>query len=131
MSDEIYAKPVDPFQETFQGLIDDARPAVKRDPAGWKEHSAKAWDYSREIGRDAGLQEAAEADEQANRIWKRMMEIPAAMQAGRAAKVRALLAHVCPGEWRGLASDLDWNKEQARALLAEFAGMTEDQLAAI
>jgi hypothetical protein len=41
------------------------------------------------------------------------------------------VAHVCANEWRGPASDLDWDKEQARALLGEFAGMSEEQLAAI
>ena len=60
-----------------------------------------------------------------------MIAIPAATQAGRGAKVRALLTHVCPSEWRGPAADLDWDKEQARALLGEFAGMTEEELAAI
>ena len=60
-----------------------------------------------------------------------MTAIPAATQAGRAAKVRALLAHVCTSKWRGPTSDLDWDTEQARALLGEFAGMTEEELAAI
>ncbi len=60
-----------------------------------------------------------------------MMAIPAATQAGRAAKVRALLMHVCP-EWRGPTRDLDdWQVEQTRALLGQFAGTTEDELAAI
>jgi hypothetical protein len=38
---------------------------------------------------------------------------------------------VCP-EWRGPADDLDdWQKEQTRALLGEFAGMSEEELAAV
>ena len=59
------------------------------------------------------------------------MAIPVATQAGRAGKVRALLVHVCCDDWRGPASDLDWEKEQTPALLAQLAGMTEDELAAI
>jgi hypothetical protein len=128
---EIYAKGVDPFQETFQNLIDDALPAMRRDPAAWREHSAKAWAYSRDSGRDAAIDEQAALDEQADRLWARMMAIPAATQAGRAAKVRALLVHVCTKDWHGPARDLDWDIEQARALLGEFAGMSEEELSAI
>jgi hypothetical protein len=57
-----------------------------------------------------------------------MTTIAAATPAGRAAKVRALLAHVCPDTWRGPSSDLDWEIQQARALLGEFAGMSEEEL---
>jgi hypothetical protein len=41
--------------------------------------------------------------------------------------------HVCRSdpEWRGPAGDLDWDIQQARALLGQFAGMTEEELAAI
>jgi hypothetical protein len=90
----------------------------------------QAFAYSREIGRDAALKERADLDEQADRPWKQMMAIPAASQAGRAAKVHALI-HVCASEWRGACDDLDWKEDQARALLGQFAGMTEDELAAI
>jgi hypothetical protein len=58
-----------------------------------------------------------------------MMAIPATTQTGRAAKVRALLLHVMGNEWRGKACDLDWEKEQSRALLAEFAGMSAEEVA--
>jgi hypothetical protein len=47
------------------------------------------------------------------------------------AKVRTLLTFVHNDEWRGPAVDLDWEKEQTRALLGQFAGMSEDDLAAI
>lgn len=120
-----------PFQETFQSLLDDAVPAIRRDPAAWEEHFSKAWAYSRDVGREAAIQERAKLDDQADRLWARVIAIPAATHAGRAAKVRALLAHVCP-EWRGPADDLDdWQKEQTRALLGQSAGMTEEELAAI
>jgi hypothetical protein len=56
------------------------------------------------------------------------MSIPATTQAGRAAKVRALIVYVMRSEWRGPASELDWDKEMARALLGEFAGMSAAEL---
>jgi hypothetical protein len=127
----IYAKGVDPFQETFQSLLDDAVPAIRRDPAAWKEHSSKACAYSRDVGRDAAIKERDKLDDEADRLWARVMAIPAATPAGRAAKVRAFLVHVCVNDWRGPACDLDWDKEQARALLGQFSGMSEEELAAI
>jgi hypothetical protein len=60
-----------------------------------------------------------------------MRAIPAFTKAGRAAKVRALVIHVMGAQWRASGEDLDWEKEQARALLGEFAGMSEDELSAI
>jgi hypothetical protein len=111
--------------------FDEALAARRSDPTDFEERWEKAWAYSRESGRDAAIKERNEIDSQADRVWKRIMAIPAATQAGRAAKVRALLMHVCANEWRGPASDLDWDKEQARALLGQFAGVTEEELAAI
>ena len=64
-------------------------------------------------------------------LFARLLAIPATTQIGRAAKVRALLVHVMRDEWRGPADEMEWEKEQARALLGEFAGMSEDELAAI
>ncbi len=55
--------------------------------------------------------------------------IPATTQPGRAAKVRALLTHVMRTGWRGPANEMDWDKEMARELLAEFAGMTAEEVA--
>ena len=52
-------------------------------------------------------------------------------QIGRAAKVRALLVHIMRDEWRGPEDRMDWEKANARALLGEFAGMSEDELAAV
>lgn len=52
-------------------------------------------------------------------------------QAGKAAKVRALIVHICPTNWRGPGRDLDWDISEPRRLLSEFAGMTEEELAAI
>ena len=127
LGEEIYANRVDPFQETFDSLIGEMIAAPRGDQA---EHLDKAFAYSREVGRDAAIKERNDLDDEADRLWARMMAIPSATQAGRAVKVRALLVHVCP-EWRGPACDLDWDKEQARALLGQFAGMTEGELSAI
>jgi hypothetical protein len=119
---EIYARGFDPFEETFQCLLRDG-------PGPFKERATLAFAYSREIGRDAAIEERNELDVEVDRLWIRMTTIPAATPAGRAAKVRALLMHVCADGWRGAASDLDWDKEQARALLGEFAAMSEEELA--
>ena len=131
LDDEIYAKRLDPFHQNWQRLIDDALAVRGTDQTDFEERWEKAWAYSRESGREAGIDEATAVDEQADRVWKRMTAIPAATQAGRAAKVHALLAHVCISKWRGPKSDLDWDIEQARALLGEFAGMSEEELASI
>ena len=95
---------------------------------GPKERMAVAFAYSDEIGREAAIEERNELDVEIDRLWERMTTIPAATPAGRAAKVRALLAHVQP-EWRGPKDDLDWAIGQTRALLGEFAGMSEEELA--
>jgi hypothetical protein len=73
----------------------EALAARRRDSTDFEERWEKVWAYSRESGREAAMKERNEIDSQADRIWKRMIAIPAATQAGRAAKVRALLAHVC------------------------------------
>ena len=57
------------------------------------------------------------------------MATPALTQAGRAAKVRVLLADILGDQWRGPDSALDWDIAQARVLLGEFAGMTAEDIA--
>jgi len=128
LGEEIYEERVDPFQETFDNLIGEMIAAPRGDQA---EHLDKAFAYSREVGRDAAIKERNDLDDEADRLWARMMAIPAATQAGRAAKVRALLVHVMCDGWLGPGRDLDWDKEQMRALLGNLAGMTEEELAAI
>jgi hypothetical protein len=118
---EIYARGFDPFEETFQRIVRDG-------PGPFRERAALAFAYSDKVGRDAAIEEREELDLKIDRLWIRMTTIPAATRTGRAAKVRALLTHVCP-EWRGAADDLDWEIQQARALLGEFAGMSEEELA--
>jgi hypothetical protein len=70
-------------------------------------------------------------DSQNDVLFARMMSIPATTQPARAAKVRALIIHVLRDEWRGPGGDLEWDKAETRKLLGEFAGITEDELAAI
>ena len=59
------------------------------------------------------------------------MAIPAATQAGCAAKVRTLITYVMQSDWCGPAASLDWDKEMARALLGVFAGVSAEELAAV
>jgi hypothetical protein len=122
IGEEIHARRIDPFTETFLRLMRDG-------PGPSKERAALAFAYSDEVGRDAAIEEREELDLAIDRLWIRMTTIPAATPTGRATKVRALLTHVCPSEWRGPSDDLDWEIQQARALLGEFAGMSEDELA--
>ena len=85
--------------------------------------------YSRECGRETAVDDQHAVDDQADVAFKRTMAIPCTTQAGRAAKVRALIIHVVRDEWRGPDSELDWDKSVARALLGEFAGMSAEELA--
>jgi hypothetical protein len=116
---------VKPFEDEFWRIVGDRRRATE------KERLDAAAAFVRETGRDAAIDEQCAIEEQADALFARMMAIPAATQTGRAAKVRALLVHVMRSEWRGPATELDWEKEQARALLGQFAGMSADELAAV
>jgi hypothetical protein len=115
---------IDPFQQRFFAIFDDL-----------SKPRAEAWEaacaYSREVGREAAIDAHGDFEQATDGLFKRMMALTATTQAGRAAKVRALFAHVMRGGWRGPAADLDWDKEMARALLGEFAGMSATELEAI
>jgi hypothetical protein len=124
VADEITATRIEPFEEKFMALLDPQYSA--RD---WDTRAAAAWGYSRECGRCAAIEDVAGVDDQADAAFRRMMAIPSTTQAGRAAKVRALLIHVMRDEWLGPDSDLDWDKSMARTLLGEFAGMSAEELA--
>ena len=129
LGEAIYAERVDPFEEKFNALLDDALLTVKQDRTKWNE----AFAYSHGVGREAAVQGRQEVDDRAGSLWARMLAIPAATQAGKIAKVRrpsSTFVHTAD-EWRGPAADLDWEKEQTRALLGQSAGMTEEELAAI
>jgi hypothetical protein len=122
-SADIGANQVEPLEDEFQDIL-------RRDGIS-SESLAEANAFSEASGRNAAIEDQFALDGLADRLFARMMAIPATTQAGRAAKVRALLSHVMPKDWRGPARDLDWPAEQGRAVLGEFAGMSAEELAAI
>ena len=124
MASELDAARIKPFDEKFELLIHD-------DPREWEVRWADAAAWNRKTGRGAAIEELADTDKEIDQVFRRMMAIPATTQPGRAAKVRALLVHVMRDDWRGPAGPLDWEKEQARALLGEFAGLSAEELAAV
>jgi hypothetical protein len=87
--------------------------------------------FSRKCGREGAIEEASEWRDRADPLFERMQALPALTLAGKAAKVRALLVRVMGVDWRGPVDEMDWGREQARALLGEFAGPSADELAAI
>jgi hypothetical protein len=114
---QIDAERIEPFTNEFLHL-------AKTDWAACTEFSIRT-------GRNDAVNEMCALLRQADRLAKRLQAIPAATQAGRAAKVRAFLIHGGRDEWRGDAKSLDYPEEQARALLGEFAGMSAEEIAAI
>jgi hypothetical protein len=107
---------VEPFEDEFIALM-------------LGDGSEAAWAFARSYGRDDAINEAEKFSVPADRLCERLMATPARTQAGRAAKVRVLLADILGNGWRGPASELDWEKDQARVLLGEFAGMSAEELA--
>ncbi len=104
--------------------------ATRVDPVDdeWHALAVKDWKAACAFGdassREAAVREVNELDERGDSLCERIKALPATTQAGRAAKVRTLLTHMLGDGWRGPAAEVDCDKEQARALLAEFAGMT-------
>jgi hypothetical protein len=121
---EFMATRIEPFEETYHALI-------HADPRNENECMARASAYSHETGREDAVKEHWDYGEETDRVFDRMMAIQAKTQAGRAAKLRALLVNIMGEEWRGPAEPLDYEKDMARALLGEFAGLSADELAAI
>jgi len=80
---------------------------------------------------DAAIEEADALHTPADLLCERLMATPALTQAGRAAKVRVLLLgsmHSECNNWRGPDELLDWDISLTRAVLAEFAGMSEGEI---
>jgi hypothetical protein len=121
VSDGILEERVVPFDEEFDRLL--FAPRVS------DLSMQQAFAFSQECGRAAAIEDQAKVDVQADVVFRRMMAIPCTTQAGRAAKVRPFLVHVGHHEWRGPGEDLNWPEEQARMLLAEFAGMSAEEIA--
>ena len=88
-----------------------------------------AWAFARSYGRDDAIDEAETFHLPVDGLCERLMATPALTQAGRAAKVRVLLADILGDKWRGPDSELDWDIAQARTVLGEFAGMSAEEIA--
>jgi len=78
-ADQFMSERIWPFDGQFEHLVhDDPRPAEERIEA--------AFAYSVETGRDAAIGELADFEEETDRIFRRMMAIPATTQPGRAGR---------------------------------------------
>ena len=118
------AEQIEPHEPRFDEILDD-----ESQPFGVR--FAASWAFSDEVGRTAAIDALGDFEQATDRLFDRMMAIPATTQPGRAAKVRALLVHVMRDKWRGPSGPLDWDIAQARALLGEFAGLSGADLEAI
>jgi hypothetical protein len=119
-ADEIIETQARPYDDEWHNLLDEK---------GWDA----ACEFGSRCGRENAIEESNNLLERADELFKQMLLIPAQTQAGRAAKVTALLYHVMPNMegspfWRGPSKDLDWDVEMCRSLLAQFAGMSEEEL---
>jgi hypothetical protein len=113
---EFQTKRVDPFDDAWHALVVTDLNAARA--------------FGDDSGREKAVEEIEEIHLQGGRLFDRMVALPAHTQAGRAAKVRTLLWYVA-ADWRGPSIDLDWEIDAARKLLGEFAGMSEEELAAV
>jgi hypothetical protein len=113
-----------PHEDRFQDIIRDESKA-------WAVRRAEADALDVETGRSGLIIEQQAFGEATDGLFRRLMAIPATTQAGRAAKVRALLAHVLGSDWQGPEKEIDWDKRTVRSLLGEFAGMRAAELEAI
>lgn len=116
---EISSSSIDPYDGAYVDLI-----LAKR--------YAEANEFSKQTGHFAAGELVEELFLQADRLFEKLIATPAQTQAGRAAKVTALLRHVMQSKdqnWRGPSDDLHWDVALCRALLAEYAGMTEEEMA--
>jgi hypothetical protein len=77
-----------------------------------------AWAFARSYGRDDAIDEAETFHLLVDGLCERLMATPALTQAGRAAKVRVLLADILGDKWRGPDSELDWDIAQARTVMS-------------
>jgi hypothetical protein len=118
----IEATRIEPFDEEYERIL-------RQDVTD--ETMKAAWAYSDGVGRSAAIGETYELfQRQIEPLLGRLFDTPARTDAGRAAKVRVLLAYM-GDEWRGPHQDLDWHIQHARRLFGQFAGLTEADLAAI
>jgi hypothetical protein len=79
--------------------------------------------------RSDATREAENYCQETGLIFDRMMGIQATTHAARVAKVKAFLVRCGGDDWRGPDEPLDWIPATARALIAEFAGMSAEEIA--
>ena len=101
----ICAEKVEPFEDEFH-----TRMRVSGYDASWA--------FARSYGRDDAIDEAETFHLPVDGLCERLMATPALTQAGRAAKVRVLLADILGDKWRGPDSELDWDIAQARTVMS-------------
>jgi hypothetical protein len=119
----ILADKANPHDDEFYQILDGDGSVLGR-----KERCDAAFEFSHRCGRDAAITAAGALEEQAAPIFERLMSIRTTTQASRAAKVRTLMIFVLPDDWHAPKLD-DWSNEQVRNLLAEFAGMSAEEIA--
>ena len=126
---------IKPYEEEFYRLL--KTPYTENDrwiervlgPSATKEGYKAAQAFSEAVGRDAAMEEAEALFLKADPLIAALIGTPAKTTAGRAAKVRVLLTCVyAKEEWRGPASELNWEIELTRQVLGEFAGLSEPEL---
>jgi hypothetical protein len=136
--DNITEARIDPHQEEFDRLL--TTPATEQDrfmerlfgrPCATAEGYKAASAFSDAVDRESAIEEVEAIHEKLGPLATSLMAMPAETSAGRAAKVRVLLACVARDKWHGPGSDLDWEIDCARLLLGEYAGMSEAELAAM
>lgn len=125
-AERFQAARVDPYAETFKKLLR-ARPFGKSRDSIFEEALA----YSRKSGRDAAIEALQDFDLATDALFDRMLSIPATTKQGRAAKVRALFAHVVRDEkWHRADDDTDYDVQMIKALFGEFSGLRPEELVA-
>jgi hypothetical protein len=103
--------------------------------AAWHALARTDWEAACAFGLSSGREEAVErivaVDAKADRLFERLMAIPATTQAGRAAKVRGLLVHAWAAVGAAMHLISTGRKSRRDALLGEFAGMSAEELAVV
>lgn len=125
-STDILRERVVPFEARYREMLPRKGMSAAEGQAAWLACCA----YSHSVGREAAIDEANALLDQGDALVRLIMRTRAATQAGRQAKVRVVMAHLAP-DMRGPVADLNWDAELIRTLFAEYAGMSEADLAAI
>jgi len=121
--------------ESRRKLLEDFQTRIKPLDDEWEAvPDDAAYAFSHMSGREQALKELDGIFEETDLMLDRMRALPARTRAGMAAKARTILMFCLlrfDDGWKGPGINLDWEKDHARALLGEIAGMSEAELAAI